>query len=205
MPRFSIFLVEYTSVGGLKPQSGITSAFLQPQADISSANPSSKTADSNSVALTQSSDPGHWYADLDNPSPRYDLYINGNKQSAFSGSEGFEFPSSKSIYVKKNLTVDSTAYITPELFTVGSGKLATPDGGQTWPKFSTSNKPAIFVFPISVTTNETPPPQYYRNREAKVVGEMTAVSSGILSFYIALDPNGPDLSSYTVDLMIVML
>jgi len=201
MPRFSIFLVEYSG-GALRPQIGITSAFLQPQPNQSSSNPSTKSSDSESVILTQSgTNPGQWYADITNPVPRYDLYINNQKQTDFSGSVGFEMPESKKIYVKKNVEIVSTAWTTPEVFETTVGKLATPDGGQSWPTFSSTLLPAVFIFPPSENLGNS-----YQYREAKIVrNSISYVSGGHIQFEISLDPNGPDLANYYVDIMIVML
>jgi hypothetical protein len=202
MPRFSIFLTEYTSAGGLRPQTGISSAFLQPQPDTSSSNASTKTSDSDSIILTQSSvNPGQYYADITNPVPRYDLYINNEKQADFSGAAGFEFSSSKSIYIKKNVQLNSNAATVEEVLTTGSGKLATPDGGQTWPKFSASNLPHIVV----MAPSEASDPTYFPYREVKVLRGSPSVSSGNLSFTLVLDGNGPELSVYFCDIMIILL
>jgi len=202
MPRFTIFLVEHSADGTLKPQSGISSAFLQPQPDVSSGNPSTKTADSYSIALTASgSNPGQWYADITNQNVRYDLYINGEKQADFSGSAGFEVPSSKSIFIKKNVEVDSA--LDPnetEEFTTSVGKLATPDGGQTWPKFSASNPPTVFIFPPSDIIGGV-----YVYREVKIVFGSIEIAGGNLRFHLSLDPNGPEMTKYYCDIMIVLL
>jgi hypothetical protein len=199
--RFTIFLIENASDGTLKTQSGITTAFLQPQSDVSSSNPSSKTADSNSVVLTRSTtNPGQWYADITNPAPRYDLYINGEKQADFSGSTGFAMTSGKSLFVKKNLEI--TEFISDNVadFVTGTGQLATPDGGDTWPKFSSTNLPAIFVFPPSDYISPN-----YVHREIKLVKGSVSISSGNLLFSVSLDPNGPELDHYYFDLMIILL
>lgn len=201
MPRFSIFLVEHALDGTLKPQSGITSAFLQPQPDLNSANPSTKTADSYSIVLTQSTNnPGQWYADIVNQNVRYDLYINTNKQDDFSGTSGFEVPASKSIYIKRGVEIDELAISDFETLTTGSGKLTTPDGGQTWPKFSLSNLPAVFIFEPSSEINEV-----FVFRAVKIVQGSITVNSGNLVFNVSLDPNGPTMSHYYCDIMIVLL
>jgi len=201
MPRFSIFLVEHALDGTLKPQSGITSAFLQPQPDLNSANPSTKTTDSYSVVLTQSvNNPGQWYADITNQNVRYDLYINTNKQDDFSGASGFEVPASKSIYIKRGVDIGELAVGEFEVLTTGSGKLTTPDGGQTWPKFSSSNLPAVFIFePSSIINN------IYVYRAVKLTQASIQVVGGNLLFNVSLDPNGPEMSHYYCDIMIVLI
>jgi hypothetical protein len=204
MARLSIFLTEYTSAGGLKPQTGVTSAFLQPQPDASSFNPSSKTADADSILLVQSSvNPGQYYADISNPVPRYDLYINNEKQADFSGTAGFEIPSSKSIYIKKNVQLNSDAATVGELFTTGSGKLANPDGGQTWPKFSTDLDTLPHI--IITSPSESEDPTFYPYREVKILRGSTSVYLGNLSFTLILDANGPELNAYFCDIMIILL
>jgi len=200
MPRFSIFLVEY--VGGiLRPQVGISNAFLQPFVTLNSPYPSSKTPDSDSIILNQSIDnPGMWFADISNPAPRYDLYINSLKQNDFSGTGGFNLASSKSLFIKQNIEINSNAWQTPEIFIVGEGKLATPDGGQTWPNL-VNCIPAVYCFPPSVQLGSS-----YVWRQVRLVKDSWAYTvDNKLLFQLSLDPNGPDLSNYYFDLMLVLL
>lgn len=144
--------------------------------------------------------PGVYYADISKAYPRYDLYIQGVKDADFSGTQGFNLPSSKSIFFKRNVEINSSAYQTPEDFVVGVDKLATPDGGQTWPKFSALNIPLILIQPPSELISD-----YYVFRLAKIVRDSIAVDVvGILSFKISLDPNGPELPNYYVDMLFIM-
>jgi hypothetical protein len=194
MPRFTIFIGErVVSTGYMRPRTGLSNVFLQPQPNISSSNPSSKSADSDSITLTESStNPGTYYAD--------DLYVGGAKQGDFNGSTGFMLPSSKSIYFKRNVLIDSTSYETAMSITVGSGVMATPDGGQTWPKFSTSNLPMVVILEPSESVSG-----FFMYRSVKMVRNSLSVSAGgVLSFQVVLDPNGPDLAKYYCDILIIM-
>jgi len=201
MPRFAVFLVEEViATGYLRPRKSL-SAFLQPQPNQSSSNPTNKSADSDSIVLTEStSNPGLYYADITNPAPRYDLYIGGIKQGDFSGLAGFNMPSSKSIYYKKNVEINANAYMTPQTLTTGTAPIATPDGGQTWPKFSASNLPMIVILEPSELVGDT-----YLYRLTKIVKNSISVdANGKLTFQVSLDPNGPDLANYYCDILIIM-
>jgi len=202
MPRLSIFLAQKNvTTNAIEPRIGLTDTFLQPQKDITSVNPSSMSQNSESIALIESgTSPGVYYADILNPCVRYDLYIGGSKDSVFSGNNGFNLPSSKSIYFKKNVEIDAEAYAIPEGFETGVGVLATPDGGQTWPKFSSTNLPMIIVLAPSENVSGM-----YMYRIAKIVrGSVSVNGSGNLIFSIALDPNGPTLANYYCDIMVVI-
>lgn len=202
MPRFSVFLVAQDIYGKLGSRTGLTNVFLQPQPNQTSVNPSSKSPDADSITLTEAlpDSPGVYYAEITNPAPRYDLYVESNKETNLSGSAGFNIGASKSIFFKKNLTISSGAYVTPDTFTTGSGQLTIPDGGQTWPKFSSSNPPIVIVLPPSEVSGGQ-----YIHRIVKLVRNSIAVDgSGNLSFDLSLDPNGPVLATYYCDVMILM-
>jgi hypothetical protein len=199
--RLTFFFVERTSDGTVKTQSGITSAFIQPQPNSASSNPSTKAADSDSIVLTQSgTNLGQWYADIDNPVPRYDLYINGEKQQDFSGTCGFAAPTDKTIFIKKGVQISANSYAYPQEMETGIGALASPDGGDTWPKFVVGNLPTVFIFPPSELISGV-----YSYREVKVVKDSIGVNAGNLTFLLSLDPNGPELPAYYCDIMIVLI
>ena len=202
MPRYGILLLEKViSSGYVRPREGLTNTFLQPQPNQSSSNPGSKTPDSDSITLIESgTNPGFYYADITNPSPRYDLYVSGVKAGDFSGLGGFNLPSSKSVYFKRNVAINANAYTTPETLTTGTGKLATPDGGQTWPKFSSSNLPMIVILAPSELVSGN-----YEYREVKIVkNSMSVNGSGVLSFNVSLDPSGPELALYYCDIQFIL-
>ena len=202
MPRVAIFLIEkVTATGYLRPREGLTNVFLQPQPNQSSSNPTNKTPDGDSLVLSESSNnPGLYYVDVNNPAPRYDLYVSGVKEGDFSGLGGFNLGSSKSVYYKRNVQINSNAYETPQVLTVGSGVLVSPDGGQTWPKFSSSNLPMIVIMEPSELISGV-----YDYRSVKIVKNTIAVNgSGVLSFNVSLDPNGPTLAAYYCDIQLIM-
>mgnify|MGYP001609227739 CR=1 FL=1 len=199
MAKFSIFLTE-KSGAYLIPNETAANVFLQPQPDQNSSNLSSMSPDALSVVLTESATmPGCYMAEISNPYPRYDLYIEGIKQADFSGTKGFFFPS-KGIYTKKGLSISSVSDVNPSQEQTGVGGLATPDGGGTWPIFDPDNLPTIFVLEPSELSNGL-----YVYRKISLIKNSIGVDvDGSLMFNLSLDPNGPTLAAYTCDIMIIM-
>lgn len=199
MFRFPLMRVKVVS-GNLQPETGL-SIFLHPQPKELSTNPSNLTATADSLVFTEVGN-GQYYVDIENPTAKYDLYVDGVKDDTFSGTTGFSLPSTKSIYFKKNVAPfsgETYEYRTLNTDDTSPDYIGDPDGGQSWPKFDNGNLPYIILLAPS-----EPLSGFYPYRYVTIERGSVSVTAGILEFTVTKDSNGPALVEYYFDLLLII-